>query len=110
MSKWQVTLTDEERHSLEKMIHSGSALARTINKARILLLADHSQPTWHSDERIAKRLEVASNTALNTRKRFIQEGRPAALSDHPRPGRARKLDGAAEARLTTLACRQAPDG
>jgi transposase len=85
-------------------------LARTINKGRALLLADHSQRHALSDDKIAVMLNIAPNTIFNTRRRFVQSGLEAALYDKPRPGKPRKLDGAAEAHFTLLACSQAPDG
>ena len=44
------------------------------------------------------------------RKRFVEEGLEAALSERPRPGAARKLDGRQEAFLMALACSDAPEG
>ena len=45
------------------------------------------------------------------RQRLVEEGLAAALVRHPSPQRRpRKLDGAQEARLVTLACRAPPTG
>lgn len=110
MGKWHVVLTDDERSSLEKIAYSGSALARSVNKAHALLLADDAWGDGLSDDKIAIRLEIASNTVSTTRKRFVQGGIAAALYDKPRPGRQRKLDGAAEAQMSVLACSDAPEG
>ncbi len=38
--KYKITLTAEERLSLHTLTRTGKAAARTINNARILLLAD----------------------------------------------------------------------
>jgi transposase len=43
-------------------------------------------------------------TVERTRKRFVEEGLEAALSEKPRPGARRKLDGHQEAYLVALAC------
>ena len=43
-------------------------------------------------------------------KRFVEEGLEAALSERPRPGAARKLDGRQEAFLMALACSDVPEG
>ena len=44
------------------------------------------------------------------RKRFVEEGLEAALSERPRPGATRKLDGHQEAYLMALACSDPPQG
>lgn len=110
MNTWSIQLTTDERSSLEKLIHSGSGLARTINRAHILLLADHSQNAWYSDETIARMLNISVGTAYNTRKRFVEHGLDGALYDKPRPGAQRKIDGEAEAKLSMIACSPAPEG
>jgi hypothetical protein len=42
------------------------------------------------------------------RKRSVEEGLEAALSEHPRPGKERLLDGKQEAYLVALACSTPP--
>ena len=42
MAKFRVTLTDEERGVLRKMVSSGKGAARTLLHGRILLQADAS--------------------------------------------------------------------
>jgi Homeodomain-like domain len=44
------------------------------------------------------------------RKRFVEEGIGAALSERPRPGGQSKLDGRQEAFLIALACSTPPEG
>ena len=53
-----------------------------------------------------------STTVENIRRRCLEEGPQAAISDRTRPDRPskRKLDGAGEAKLITLACSQPPEG
>lgn len=110
--KYIVTLTDEERESLGKMVSSGKGAARRLTRARILLKADASPgcPAW-KDEQIVEALDVGIATIERLRRQFVEEGFEAALS-----GRAstRKfhytLDGDAEAHLVALACGAAPDG
>jgi len=45
-----------------------------------------------------------------TRQRFVEQGLPAALSEAPRPGAARKLSGKQEALLVATACSSPPAG
>jgi transposase len=55
---------------------------------------------------------VSVATVERVRQRFVEQGFEAALvrKKQARPSRARKLDGAAEARLVALACSSPPDG
>ena len=49
-------------------------------------------------------------TVERVRKRFVEEGLEEALSERPRPGATRKLDGHQEAYLVALACSDPPEG
>lgn len=113
MKKYKVTLTAEERPQLHELIAAGTAAARKIAHARILLQADAADggPAW-TDERIAEALEVGVATVERVRQRFVEEGLDAALvrKKQDRPSRERVLDGAAEARLIALACSAPPGG
>ena len=63
--KYIVTLTETERTELEKLIRAGTAPARKLTHARVLLKADHSPqgPGW-ADERIAEAVEVSQPTDI----------------------------------------------
>jgi transposase len=50
------------------------------------------------------------STVERVRKRFVEEGLEAALSERPRPGARRKLDGRQEAYLVALASSDPPEG
>jgi hypothetical protein len=107
-----VTLSPEERSSLEKLVSTGRTSAKRQTHGRILLKADTSVagPGW-TDEQICAALEVSRPTVERVRKRFIEgeldilQPRPAK----PRPSR-RRLDGEQEARLLALACSPPPQG
>jgi transposase len=113
MKKYKVTLTAEERNSLQQLIAAGKAAAKKLIHARILLKADAAPggPAW-TDARIAEALEVHVNTVERLRERFVEQGLDAALGrkKQDRPSRARTLDGKAEARLIALACSEPPQG
>jgi transposase len=110
--RYRVTLTAEERASLERLIGHGKAAARQLTHARLLLTADEGEagPGW-TDERIAEALEIGAATVARVRERFVSEGLAVALVPKP-TGRAyaRKLDGEGEARLVALACSAPPEG
>jgi transposase len=113
MKKYRVTLTTEERQSLQDLIAAGKAAAQKLAHARILLKADAAPggPAW-TDERIAEAVEVSRATVERVRQRFVEQGLGAALVRKPqdRPSRLPKLDGRAEAHLIALACSRPPEG
>jgi transposase len=110
--QYKVTLTAEERADLTDQVNKGQGQARRLRRARIILMTDEAQEGggW-KDADIAKALDAQVRTVERTRQKCVQEGIEAALN-HTRPNKSRRkvLDGAAEARLTQLACSQAPDG
>jgi transposase len=113
MKKYKVTLTAEERQQFHELIAAGKAAAQKLTHARILLKADAAPggPAW-TDERIAEAVEVSIATVERLRQRFVELGLEAALArkKRDRPGRERKLDGRAEARLIAVACSAPPAG
>lgn len=106
MKKYIVDLDERERNELEQLTTKGRSGARKTRRARILLLADEGR----IDKEIASFLGSAVTTVERVRKRFVEEGLEAALSERPRPGAARKLDGRQEAFLMALACSDVPEG
>ena len=105
-AKYVVGLTDEERGQLDRLIRRGTARARRLTRARVLLKADEG---W-DDGRIASALSIGLSTVWRTRKRCVEEGVDAALRERPRPGQRPKLDGKQEAHLIALACTPPPEG
>jgi hypothetical protein len=109
-----VSLTGDERGKLEVLFARGSAPARQLTHARILLKADEGEDApgeaW-PDVRIADALEVSRSTVSRVRERFVREGLEAALV-HRKPKRTKpkKLDGSQEAHLIALACSEPPKG
>ena len=110
--KYPVILTQTEREQLKDLIAAGTARARKLTHARILLKADQSSegPAW-VDEEVADAVEVSQPTVCRVRKQYFEEGMEAALNRRP-PNREyhRKLDGEQEARLVALACSEPPEG
>jgi DNA-binding transcriptional ArsR family regulator len=110
--KYPVILTQTERDNLRSLIAAGTAPARKLTHARILLKADQSPegPGW-VDEEVAEAVEVSQPTISRVRKQYFEEGLEAAINRRP-PNREyhRKLDGKQEARLVALACSEPPEG
>jgi transposase len=114
VKKYVVELTQDERRHLYGLISAGSASARMLNRARILLKADqgkHAQGEPLLDREMAPMLETSTATVQRVRERFCRQGLDAAL-ERSAPDRLyeRSFDGRAEARLIALACSEAPQG
>lgn len=109
---FRVVLTDEQRAHLRTLVGSGTAPARLLTRARILLKADHGEggPGW-SDAAIVAALDVNASTVLRVRRQFVTDGLGPTLA-RKRPDRiyGRTLDGQQEAHLIALACSAPPDG
>jgi transposase len=101
-----VDLTPEERDELLSLVKRGRSPARTLTRARMLLLADEGR----TDEDISEALHASRPTVERVRKRFVEGGLQWTLIDRPRKGAPRKLSGRDEAMLVALACSTPPDG
>jgi transposase len=104
--KWIVDLSDAQRRELQSLVRKGKSSARRITRARILLLAAEDR----SDEDVAAALHSSRSTVERVRRRFIEHGLEAALSERPRPGASPKLDERGQATLIALACSDPPEG
>ena len=111
VKKYVVRLDDAERAFLSDRVATGTAAARTLTHARILLKADVGPegPGW-SDAQIAAALDGGVRTIERVRETLVCDGLDAAVSRRRPPARLRKLDGAGEAHLIAVACSAPPDG
>lgn len=99
-------LSASDRAQLEKFIGSGTAKAREIKHANVLLkLAEGWQ-----NKKVAQTFALSEKTVIAIRKRFIEEGLNSALVDKPRSGAPPKIDGAVKALIVATACTQTPAG
>jgi len=109
---YRVVLSEDQRAELRGLVGSGTAPARMLTRARILLKADHGEggPGW-SDAAIVAALDVNASTVLRVRRQFAADGLAPTL-ERKRPDRVyeRALDGGQEAKLIAVACSEAPDG
>lgn len=102
---YPVKLSKKQRQQLEHLTRKGTTNARTIKRARILLLANEGIP----DTEITTRVEICKATVLNIRRRYQTLGTDV-IHDKQRPGRAPKFDGVTRAKITALACTTPPQG
>ena len=109
---YRVKLTGEERATLEGVVRRGNAAAWKRQRCQALLACDEGPegPAW-IDERIAEAYGVTTRSLENWRKQAVDSG-PLSLLERkpPTKPRPRKLDGAGEALLVSLACSEAPEG
>src|SRR3990167_3762896 len=104
--KYKVALTSEEQITVTSLIRKGTVKARTITRARILLLAHDG----NIDKTICKSLCVVRRVVYDVRKHYVEGGLKRALFDLPHKGAQRKLSGKQEAEVVAIACTQAPKG
>lgn len=101
-----IELSKEERSSLKTLFAGGSGSNRKHNRARILdLLAQKKSAT-----EIAALLGCSPTTVYNVKKRYQAEGLESALTEKSRSGKPPRITGESRARITALACSDAPKG
>jgi len=93
-----------------KITRTGSTSARTITRARILLLVDRSQDQGKTDDEVAQAVLVHKQTVYNICRRYLNEWLDSALYEKPRPSQPPKMTGDIEAELVVLACSDSPEG
>jgi putative transposase len=101
-----IKLKKSELKFLTNFIKKGQKNARSLTRARILLLANQGK----GDTEIAKILDVGRSTALRIRKRYLEEGLQSALVDKPRSGQPEKYSERHVAEIIAQACTQPPEG
>lgn len=89
--KKSIVLTAEQRGQLEEVITSGSAKARKIQHAQVLLKIDSGKggPNW-SDDQVREAYGVSPTTIWRIRQRFWEQGMDDALNRRPQPERPEK--------------------
>jgi len=109
--KYIVTLTNEEREYLEKLIQKGKVSGYKMRHAGILLKLDETSENqdW-TGKAIAKAHNTNENSVTHIAKRFVEEGLESALMPKPHENRSRKIDGDVEANVIALACSKPPEG
>ena len=101
-----INLKNSEVKFLTNYIKKGKKNARSLTRARILLLANQGK----GDTEIANILGVGRYTALRIRKRYLEEGLQSALVEKPRPGQPEKYNERQAAEIVALACTEPPEG
>ena len=99
-------LKPNERKKLKELVTKGSAKAREIRRANVLLMSNKKK----TPKEISETLDINKRTIQNIKERYLEGGIDNALYDKPRPGAPTIFDGKMRAKLTSLACSKAPKG
>ena len=105
MVKSHLQLQDADREFLQALVCKPSITLKLFRRANALLELDRGQ----SLASVAAHLQINYNTVATWRNAYQREGL-AMLEDKPRPGRPVLINGTARAKITALACSQAPAG
>ena len=101
-----IKLKSNEKKRLKKLLNKGSAKAREIRRANILLMSNKGR----TPKEISETLEVNKRTIQNIKENYLQDGIDNALYDKPRPGAPTVFTEKDRAKITSLACTDAPKG
>jgi putative transposase len=105
MRKQHVRLKKADRAYLESLVAKGKLPARMFKRATALLELDRGKTL----QAVAETLGVCNITVAAWRDHYKERGLKC-LEDAPRSGRPIEIDGVQRAKITALACSQAPEG
>jgi len=111
--KYRVRLSPDERRTLMDLVSKGSASAKAIMHANVLLAADENSDGGHlSEAEIAERYHVNQQTVHTIRQRYAEKGLDAAIGRKKRetPPVEPKITGDVEAKIIALCCGASPTG
>ena len=105
--KIHIALSGAEVVALQKVVRSGKQNARTVTRARILLLSHGGR----TNQEIVEALGCAPRSVSGVRARYQACGSATvAIKDAPRSGQPKKITAKHEAFVIATACTDAPDG
>jgi hypothetical protein len=111
--RYKVTLTEQERKTLEQITTRGRHSSQKVLNALILLGCDEGafQEKKRTGQQLADVLPVSLRKIDRVKRRFVEEGMEAALAKR-KPDReyVKKADGDFEAHLIALSCSPPPEG
>ena len=100
-----VVLVEEDKIQIENLLSKGTLKVRTHKRALSLQYLDKGK----SYKEVSDLLTVSSNTLIIWATNYKTSGL-SFLKDKPRSGRPIKFDGKDRAKITALACSEAPNG
>lgn len=111
--KYHVRLSEDERKTLLKIVSKGSASAKSIMHANVLLAADENSAGGRKSEtQIAELFHIHPQTVHTIRKQYSEKGLSTALGRKKRktPPVEPKITGEVEAKIIALSCSSPPTG
>lgn len=105
MKNKHIALKAAERKQLETLLAKGKLPAKVFKRATALLELDRGKTMVA----VAQTLGVSYPTVLAWRDKYCEQGLKC-LHDAPRSGRPIVIDGQQRAKVTALACSDAPEG
>jgi putative transposase len=105
MKKEHIKLSDADRTELESLLAKGRIAVRTHKRAQALLELERGRTFTE----VAAIVGVTIQTVSIWAKKYKASGLEF-LTDQPRPGRPPVIDGVQRAKITALACSEAPEG
>ncbi|MBI4851448.1 MAG: helix-turn-helix domain containing protein [Acidobacteria bacterium] len=105
MKKEHIKLNKEDREKLEEITSKGKHRARVYKRAQGLIEMGKGKTL----QEVSEMLGVSYVTISNWKDKYKSEGLEF-LQDKKRPGRPPEIDGMQRAKITALACSQAPLG
>jgi transposase len=103
-----VVLNKRQRSYLTAYVSKGVHPARSVRRARALLLLSEGLPQLQVAERVGCCLATVTN--LLTHYREVEGAVERAIQERPRPGQPRLITPEVEAHITALACSESPEG
>jgi hypothetical protein len=113
MKKYRVTLSEQERSTLETVVRKGGHKSRKVLNALVLLNCDEGAFQKHRmrNEDVAAVLRVSVRKIDRLKRRYVEEGMDIALQGRKtRRIYERKADSDFEARLLALSLTRPPEG
>jgi len=110
--KYKVNLTEEEKTKLKRIATTGTASAKEILHAKILLATDDARIPKLTVAEVAEKNDTTTTTVQTIRARYGEGGLNAALKRKKRetPPVKAKITGEVEAHVIALACGEPPQG
>lgn len=99
-------LSKKDYRSLTTILSKKISSAREQTRARILDLLHRQTPP----QTVVEVLGVSVGTVYNIQNRYLEEGLEVALGEKPRSGKPPTITAQEKARITALACSDAPEG
>ena len=105
MKKQHIQLSDSERTQLETLLKQGSLPARKFKRILALLELDRGRTFTEVAQTVGVTIQSVSIWAGKYREMGL-----TGLDDKPIPGRPTTISGEERAKVTALACSEAPEG